>query len=295
MNASPSHTEIVDALKQSGYLMEQEVATQLEALDFHVSTNLAYEDIEEGKSREIDVSAIKKVAHNEEKNLSAFVEIIAECKNSMNPFVFIGRPKNQTDNQHPPQELVCPIAMYSEPQKDHNPNVFTLDLKDAFFHLGFDKVHYDFASETKAVQFCRVERKGKGWHANHGGLYDSIFYPMAKAFTARKHAKHIGNLPRAWHEFWLFVPMVIVSGDILYVDSMKANPVPEERTDITFKREIKSEKLDGVYTVAFVRQKHLERFVSDRLGPLVNKMADLTINHANFVLEQNITGEGRTP
>ena len=164
-----------------------------------------------------------------------------------------------------------------------------------FFHLGFDKVHYDFVSETKAVQFCRVERKGKGWHANHGGLYDSIFYPMAKAFTARKHAKHIGNLPRAWHEFWLFVPMVIVSGDILYVDSMKANPVPEERTDITFKREIKSEKLDGVYTVAFVRQKHLERFVSDRLGPLVNKMADLTMNHANFVLEQNITGEGRTP
>ena len=36
MNASPSYTEIVDALKQSGYLMEQEVATQLEALDFQV-------------------------------------------------------------------------------------------------------------------------------------------------------------------------------------------------------------------------------------------------------------------
>ena len=67
MNASPSYTEIVDALKQSGYLMEQEVATQLEALDFHVSTNMAFEDIEEGKSREIDVSAIKRVAHNEEK------------------------------------------------------------------------------------------------------------------------------------------------------------------------------------------------------------------------------------
>ena len=47
--------------------MEQEVATQLEALDFDVQTNLAFEDIEEGKSREIDVSAIKEVAHNEEK------------------------------------------------------------------------------------------------------------------------------------------------------------------------------------------------------------------------------------
>ena len=30
--------------------MEQEVATQLEALNFHVSTNLAFKDIEEGNN-----------------------------------------------------------------------------------------------------------------------------------------------------------------------------------------------------------------------------------------------------
>ena len=52
--------------------MEQEVATQLEALGFHVSTNMAFEDIEEGKSREIDV--IKRVAHNEEK------EAVSVCR-----------------------------------------------------------------------------------------------------------------------------------------------------------------------------------------------------------------------
>lgn len=39
MDASPSSKEIIDALRQSGYLMEQEVATQLEALNFHVWTN----------------------------------------------------------------------------------------------------------------------------------------------------------------------------------------------------------------------------------------------------------------
>lgn len=85
--------------------MEQEVATQLESLNFHVWTNWAFEDSDEGKSREIDVRAIKRVAHNEEKKLSAFVEIIVECKKSTNPFVFIGRPKNQTDNRHPPSGI----------------------------------------------------------------------------------------------------------------------------------------------------------------------------------------------
>ncbi len=294
MNASPSPAEIVDALKQSGYLMEQEVATQLEALNFHVWTNWAFQDIDEGKSREIDVRAIKRVAHNEEKKLSAFVEIIAECKRSTNPFVFIGRPKNQTDNRHPPQELVCPVTAYSAPQKGPDKNVVTIHPKEAFFHLDFDKVHYDFVSETKAVQFCRVDRKGKGWHANHGGLYDSIFYPMAKAFTALKREVLTDGGRGSWRHFWLFVPMVIISGDILYVDSMETDPLPQERSDVTFKREIKSEKLDGVYTVAFVNQKNLERFICDRLGPLVNRMADLTTNYADFVLEQNITGEGST-
>ena len=295
MNDSPSLLEIVDALKQSGYLMEQEVATQLEALNFHVWTNWAFQDIDEGKSREIDVRAIKRVAHNEEKKLSASVEIIAECKNSTNPFVFIGRPKNQMDNLKPPQELVFPRGIYSILPKGTAKNVATFHLADPFFHLGFDKVHYDFASETKAVQFCRIAQKNKKWHANHDGLYDSIFYPMAKAFTVRNHEIRMDNRPPEHSHFWLLVPMVIISGDILYVDSMKADPVPEKRTDVTFKREIKSEKLDGVYNVVFVNQKHLEQFISDRLEPLVDRMADLTMNHADFVLEQNITGEGRAP
>ena len=289
MNDSPSLSEIVDALKQSGYLMEQEVATQLEALNFHVWTNWAFQDVDEGKSREIDVRALKPVAHNEEKKLSAFVEIIAECKNSTNPFVFIGRPKNQMDNLQPPQELVFPRGGYSILQKGTAKNVATVHLADPFFHLGFDKVHYDFTSETKAVQFCRIVRKGKGWHANHDGLYDSIFYPMAKALTARYREVCMDNRPPEHSHFWLLVPMVIINGDILYVDSMEADPLPQKRSYVTFKREIKSEKLDGLYNVVFVDQKHLEQFISDRLEPLVDRMADLTMKHADFVLEDNIS------
>ena len=41
MSDFPSPEDIVTALEKSGYLMEQEVATQLETLDFHVWTNWA--------------------------------------------------------------------------------------------------------------------------------------------------------------------------------------------------------------------------------------------------------------
>ncbi len=289
MSNSPSTEDIVNALKKSGYLMEQEVATQLEALDFHVTTNVAFRDIEEGKSREIDVRAIKRIAHNEEKKLDAFIEIIAECKNSTNPFVFIGRPKNQMDNRLPPEEFVFPVPDYQVDRRDGN------YYEKAFFYLGLDKVHPDFTEKTKTVQFCRIDRKGKDWHANHDGLYDSIFYPMAKALTARKsEISSRGTRPyEEWCNLWLFVPVVIVSGAILYVDSMESDPVPQARDVVTFKREIQSGKLSGIYAVTFVRQPYLEQFISGHLEPLIDEMAYLTTNRADFVLSRSILSDHR--
>ena len=285
MNTSPSHMDIITALRQSGYLMEQQVATQLEALDLHVWTNWAFEDIDEGKSREIDVRAIRRVAYNEEKKLAGFIEIIGECKNNSNPLVFIGRPRSDVDRLYAPEELVFPITQY----KRTRPRM-TRD-EGAFFHLGFDRVHYDFAAEMKAVQFCRIERKSKNWHANHGGLYDSIFYPIAKALTARKREIGKDHRRSEWRYFWFFVPVVVTSGNIFFVDSTAAEPVPEETNYVTFKRDIQSEKLKGTFAVAFIRQNQLEQFFTECLQPLIDKMVYLTTNDSDFVLKQEIPWE----
>ena len=290
MNTIPNADEIVTALKQSGYLMEQEVATQLEALDFHVSTNWAFEDSDEGKSREIDVRAIRRVAHNEGEKLSAFLELIVECKNNTNPFVFIGRPKNEADSLYAPQEFVFPIAKYQAQQRIDS-NRSRMREKDAFFHLGFDKVHYDFAAEGKAVQFCRVDRKGKNWQATHGGLYDSLFFPMAKALTFKRREVPSARYPDDWRYFWFFVPMVVASGDIYYLDSTQDDPVPQAKNFVTFRREIRSGKLKGTFAIDFVCQNQLEHFISHCLQPLINKMAHLTTNQADFVLKQDIPWE----
>ena len=287
MTGSPSSSDIVAALKQSGYLMEQQVATQLEALGMHVWTNWAFKDIDEGKSREMDIRAIKRVAHNEDKKISAFIEIIAECKNSSNPMVFIGRPKNVRDSFHAPEELVFPVQPYRKQRAIQGKGTQTQD-KFAFFHLGFDKVHHAFAADTKAVQFCRIDRKGKGWHANHSGLYDSIFYPMAKALISRKQEIPTPRNSSDWRYFWFFVPIVVTSGDIYYVDSTSPDPVPVKRHRVTFMRDIRSGNLNGTFAIDFVCQDALENYYSDSLQPLINRMADLTTNEADFVLREQI-------
>jgi hypothetical protein len=112
MAASPTVADIMQAVNDSGFLMEQTVASQLEQRGYHVETNYAYEDPEEGKSREMDVRAVDRIAINEEKKVAAFIEIIVECKNSDNPFVFIGRQKNIKGKGFAPQELRFPKPMF---------------------------------------------------------------------------------------------------------------------------------------------------------------------------------------
>ena len=286
MSAHPSLDDISDALKQSGYLMEQEVATQLEDLDFHVQTNWAFKDSDEGKSREIDVRAIKRVAHNTEERISAFVEILIECKNNANPFVLIVRRKNKADIWNSPREIVFPIGEY-EMQKKLDGNRSQVRKINAFFHLGFDKIHYGHLRSHKAVQFCRMERYKSSWKANHGGLYDSVFFPIAKAINARR-AEVLPQAREHWRHFWIIVPMVVVSGDMYSVDPSQRPLEPQRADFVSFNRDVRSGTLNGRFTIEFVSQDAIQKFVTVCVEPLIKRVSELTMNEADFVLNRNI-------
>ena len=255
IRGAPSRAEVMAAVRKSGYLMEQEVASGLESLGFHVQTNWAYQDVDEGKSREMDVRAIKRIAQNEEFRLSAFIEIIVECKqNNSNPLVLIVRDKNELDTTRAPGEYLFPVANY-EMQKQIESSRSVSRMLSPYFHLEFDKVHYEFAQTKKAVQFCRIERFKKGWRATHSGLYDGLFYPIAKAVEARKLELKPQRRPRSgeWRYFWFIMPVIVLSGEIYSIDSMQSSPVVENMDFMTFKRQLSSQNLKGIYSVDFVR------------------------------------------
>ncbi|TWI73607.1 hypothetical protein IQ16_01745 [Bradyrhizobium huanghuaihaiense] len=287
MSAAPSPENIMEALNDSGYLMEQEVATVLEGLGYHVQTNFPFEDIDEGKSREMDVRAIKTIARNEARKLSCVFEIIVECKNSSNPFVFIGRPKTAADQRLAPEEYVFFTRWY-ETHKPVGKGGSSVQLTEPFHHLGFPNVHYAYQRPEKAVQFCRVDRKGSGWHANHAGLYDAIFFPMAKAVSSRM--KEIPREPRhdEWRYLWFFVPLVVVSSDIYWVDSMQQAPTPEVRPYVTFRRQLRSKTLNGSFSVDFVRQDYLAWFDTACLGRIAEHAAMLVNEEPDLVLKKEI-------
>jgi hypothetical protein len=280
--SQPTDQEIFEAVQASGYLMEQEAASIIESLGFHVETNRPYQDIDEQKSRELDIWGYKNIFNDEESKMSLIIELICECKNNSNPFVFIGRPKNAKDkNIINPQEYLFPIREY-EKTTSATPDgkQRTYQQISAFKYLDLAAHHYYYKLETKAVQFCKIVRSGRAWEATHGTIYDAIFYPLVKALYSRQEDVKPLYTTRPAREGWkyvtLFFPLVILHGDIYYIDSTAVPQLPTKAAYVTFARELKSKTISGIFAIDFVKMDELKNFIDKEImafvDPIIVKM-----------------------
>ena len=87
---TPSEAEILDAVRKSGYVMDQEAATILEDLGYHVQTSWPFQDPDLGESRELDVFAHREMPTM--GKIQVYMELLCECKSGEDkPFVFLSR------------------------------------------------------------------------------------------------------------------------------------------------------------------------------------------------------------
>lgn len=281
LGGKPTDKDVMEALHASGYLMEQEVATELERLGYFVQTNKPFEDVDEHKSREIDVWATHRFHRDEVNRIAVSVELYCECKNNDNPFVFIGRRKGEIDKRFRPSHYNLARNSY-----DLTCNQMTRTF-DAFTYLGLRDSHYYYRQDWKAVQFCKMVRQNQKWQANHDGIYDAMFYPLAKALVARG-AEFAGSHASDWCYFRLLCPIVVLRGDILYVDSMHSSPCPQNVPHISFTRELMSKSVNGHYLVDFVRQGHLASFITTTIVPFVDAIIALANVNPSLIREPRV-------
>ncbi|MEL7708605.1 hypothetical protein AAG593_15130 [Citromicrobium bathyomarinum] len=272
--SQPTDEQILEAMQASGFLMEQEVATQVEDLGFHVHPSRAFKDSEEGKSREIDVWGIRRFLLDEDRKFSAYSELIIECKNSSNPYVFLTRRKGESDTFFVPPEMRFPVKNY-EARKDLGNGRGQLKYFDPFDEYGFSESHPFFVKEQKAVQFCRIDRKGKDWAANHGGLYDSLFIPLLKALKSRQADTAPRSANEEWKNAWFFYPIIVVRGRLLEIDSMAEHPAPVEVPMVPFVRHMESQDIKGRYLVYFVNENALADFVNEVVIPIEERLKSI--------------------
>lgn len=268
----PTEAQVLNALGQSGFLFEQEIASALEEKGFHVETSWPFLDQETKKSREIDLRATKNVLHDVDSSLQVFVELLVECKDSDAPLIFLERQKNTRELAPPdPKEYLFPRRMYKEVLSEK-----AYREVPAFKRLKLAPSHYYFSETMKATQFAKVVRKGNDWVANHDGIYDALFLPLAKALDARvAKLPRYDNTTQGWRAIWLLFPIVVLRDHLMTLTFSGDQKTLSKKGRVTFVRHMDSETLKGDYMVDFVTHPHLAEYIDNEVLKFAGSVSEL--------------------
>ena len=83
--------EMREAIRRSGYLLEQRIKPKIERHGYFVETNQPYPDPQTGISREYDISAMAGIRLYRGRMDFLFPFILCECENNALPLVFLRR------------------------------------------------------------------------------------------------------------------------------------------------------------------------------------------------------------
>ena len=280
--SQPTEEQIITALENSGYLFEQDVASILGNLDFHVETNFAYNDIDSGKSREVDVRGVKEVYRDEDRKVQVIVEFLIECKDFGSPLVFLERAKNNLEQENPtPNAYLFPKEKYREKINDKSYREI-----HPFQYFNLKDNHYYFKELNKATQFSKIYKKSSKWFANHEGIYDSLILPQAKLLESRKEnvTKFVRGSGGEWKGIWLFFPMVVIRDNLFSYDLSGPERNLQKRDRVSFVRHLDSSNLKGSYLTDFTTFEYLTNFVCLDVCQFYNSVLDIVKNNPNKIL-----------
>lgn len=258
----PSPQQMMKALRKSGYIFEHEIAVALEGMGFYVERSFAFEDPDEGKSRELDIRGFQFAMSNKTYKMEIGVHLFFECKDSGSPFVFLQTAKHPLDSKNPEaRECMFPASP-------------TANTQFRLAEYGFQAQHHYYSEPKKSVQFAKIVRKGGEFSALHDNVYDSLLLPQAKAFQSfLGHRSHRHSSPYQSEHISLAFNAIVLRDHLfaLDLDVPDAEPTPIGRA--SFLRQIESKGISGAYLFDFVTQAYLATYVKDEIGGLVKAIA----------------------
>ena len=268
------HEKILEAVHNSGYLFEIEVAKKIEALGFDIQMNVAFNDKDSDKSREIDIVAHKNLASIPANKIKLALHLVIEAKKFKSPILFFKRKKSETDKSHSPIELHFPMQHFQI--TDWTKSTSKISTVSFYKDLKLEEHHLYESNNFNVTQFCRLIRNEKKIDAKHENIYDSLLFPSAKALL---YMKDILPIPRniAHQQYYHVIFNVIVTdSDVLSINSEVPEYPIETEKFITLKREIRTDKTQGIFYFDFVNFNHLDDYiegVNNYINPIINRFS----------------------
>lgn len=267
---TPTSDEVISALNRTGFLLESRAAKTLREAGFYVRVNDAFPDPESGKSREIDVYAsIDLDVTRPPVDFTISGEVVLECKNSSAPFVLIG------DRNHSPVYDSDAVILGFDPLSLTFPGA---RFRSMYPELGlYSPSGYRAPGDFIGHQLIRMSRTSGTWKADNSSVYDSILYPLAKAFQYRHELNTEEDEGGSYHE-WTYLhliyifPVIVTAGQVLTVDVGEDEPQVNAVPWASLTRSFSSKDLNADLMADVVSFEYYEDYLNSRILATLNNV-----------------------
>lgn len=225
--------QMIDAIQESGYLLEQQVKPIMEEEGFFVETNPVYPDPTTGKSREIDINAISAIKIFKEEYNFIFPKIICECENNHQPVIFFEDESPISFLHHYEVKASgIPVKIWQDKE--------WVGLSD---FVNMEKYHH-YCKGLVSTQYCTFMQKkdNKSWVALHDEEKHSTFNSIINALEYEIATDFDGwSLPNKDEiediNVNIYFPLLILKG-LMYSATIVGNKIVLKKTEhVQFRRE----------------------------------------------------------
>ena len=252
-----THEQIRDALSRSGYLLEYEVEKILGRNGYFAQANQAYPDPITGKSRELDISAIKAEPITADFHDSIFTIPLIECVNNPQPIGFF------TKNPVAPTTHMYDLKFSGLPVKVKKGKHWT---KLSGF-LDMERYHHHCKGRI-ATQYCSFTVK-KGttpteWLAQHEELHFDSFNKLCFALNhdIDEHYSHARLQGKEGINIQTYYPILVVSGDLIEIVPTKKEIKLRAASHIHYVQSYLTAGKEQRFHIDVVTKKYLPRLLT---------------------------------
>lgn len=300
--ARPSSDQVVQALRDAGWLLEQDTAAALEEAGLHAVTGKAFPDPDDpSTSREIDVHGYRQLFRSDELSFSVGARVLAECKQSSMPYVLVGGPARPYDLGRDRLEQHFRFPRIEVEREELGAGKARLHSVGAREYLGLDQIPGNpWEPRFLATQMTRLDRK-KTWLADNRGIFDSLVYPLAKALTYFRSLSNRTSyvhhrVGQEWASIDFYYPLIVTSAPLFAVDATAVAIEAIEVPWATMSREIKASKIDGQFNIDVVTYGALPNYLDQRVNRFCNEVGALAASDPQrFVNHQDYEFKRRAP
>ncbi len=281
-----------EAIRKSGYLLEQRVEPLITQEGYYVQTNPAYPDPDTGKSREYDIQAISGIPIFDDFSNFIYPIILCECENNSQPVVLFAS-KQAYPSTYSNEVMVSgiPVRIWQE----------QLDAYESFSDfVEMHKFHH-YCKGITGTQYCTFQLPKKGgkssWIALHGEKQHDTLNSLVKCLEYEISA-HFDDwsLPDKGEESYvdiqIYYPLIILAGSLYYAELKNNRLILRESKHVQFRKQFFTARINEVktYQIDIIVEEFLPEYlkmvnheVSRIKRVLRRKRADVYLSIQNII------------